>query len=176
MTDMAINRPVKVIRDSRANISYYVKLCTDLTAEEVPSYAALGFGTSAMVCYDDKEICHDIAYNTDFDYKPELPHNLTDGLIYFADGLPYKESEMYYIQFEVVHNFHCNPSNRDPNVNPTVTLDTFGNNARLVLEYETIYGCPKQGVPTPTPSPAFSPDCQFQSRIEASNLTGISII
>ena len=174
LTDTAFNRPVMVI-PGRGNITYYVKLCTELSADDVPSYAILDFGASAMMCDSDKETCHEIAYNTDFDYKPELPHNLTDGIIYFADGIPYKVSEMEYTLFEVVHNFHCNPSVKDPNVKPSTLIDSFGNNVRLILEYESAYGCPKQPVPTPSPTPIFEPDCKYMSRIEASNTSGINI-
>jgi hypothetical protein len=112
---------------------------------------------------------------TDFEYKLELPHDPDDGLIMQGDGPLLYTREGGWQQVSVVHNFHCNRSAPGPDPERQITFDMYADTIRIVIEYETIYGCPEHGQTPPTPTPAFEPDCRFESRIHQNTSFGIDM-
>jgi len=151
--------------------TYFFKPCGPLTAEDLPADAPKVLsGANLMRVHTMYRGYQDMAWLTDFEFKPLSAKDLSLGVIYQADGEPVIQQGKWYT-FDIRVTVACDETIAET---PVLNFKNY-NSSNFYMFRAVVYhksGC-KKVVPPPTPTPEFSPDCHFVSRWKPMNSTGI---
>ena len=157
----------RLIKKPYGDWDYYIKFSHSLDSSDLPNYNTIKFLWlyNAVRCSESKQICQPLTTLLSYDFKPLEKTNYSKGLIYRGDSEPvYDETENKYFTFDIIHQLKCRPDKITPKPSAIVSFDDDSNEMMIYLQYNTAFGCPTGGFPTPQPTPSFNPDCKFVFR------------
>lgn len=161
-------KPFTYTQNSK-NSTYYVRFAKELTQSDLPSYAdyekiKARKGTNAVRCNSYTKTCDILSTVYEYDWSTITDTDPFKGVLYFADGKPFLNSEAVYEEWEVHYEFRCDSSSTS--IKPEMFVDTpFASMPRLYLLFKNKQSCGQTWTiePTATPTP-FNPDCTVYYR------------
>ncbi|OHT06707.1 hypothetical protein TRFO_25168 [Tritrichomonas foetus] len=141
---------------------YYFKMCGELPHDELPPLAPDSTDISVMRCNYSSHECASAIPVQSFDWKLLDQDNPNEGVIYHASGEPFVDPEdrqYYTIDFEIM--LYCDKSETKPDTNYTYLVYNNTNEVVVRVIFFTAFACPVKK-PSPSPTPNFAPDCEFE--------------
>ena len=157
------------------DVTFIYKLCDGLEPLDLPYKFNYSQHYSFAVCLDNRKACWPLASKWDLDYAPLQPlKNFSQGIRLQMTSDPIKAFLNTLATWKVEFDVTCDPNQEDPlkEVTPTVTSGTV-NEIKFTLPYSK--GCGVDEAKTPTPTPEYTPQCEFDARDPDNQLEGISM-
>ena len=127
-----------------------------------------------MRCHSER--CDTCVTQNSLDYKPLNPSNFSEGLIYYADGEPFYDENDELRTVDLEWRIICDPSVTDPAAAASFHVIEGDNLTGLVTgTIRHAAGCPTPGVASPTPTPAYAPNCYFEERYDNDKTKGVKV-
>lgn len=147
--------------------NYFIRLCPDSDLGD-------SFDTFVLQCpVSGGESCRHLITQNSLDYKPRNPNNFSEGVIYFASSEPFlDEDKKTYKTMDIQFDLICDPKMTEANVDFTLTFDE-SSLGLITARARTAAACPTI-VPSPTPTPAYQPECDYVDRIDDNITFGIN--
>ena len=148
---------------------YYIRICPEDFDESTTSETVDVF---VLQCPQTGD-CITVITQNSLDYKPRNHLNFSEGLIYYADSEPFStDGGRTYKTLDLVFDLECDPTATTSNIDLRFTIEDQQASGSIIGRGKTSAACPKI-VPSPTPTPAYEPDCSYIDRIDNNITYGI---
>ena len=158
-------------------IDFYITTCSGFSSIDLPYSFSGQEQYSLAFCINERSTCWPLASKYSLDYAPYDPKDFTKGIALSLFGQP--TSGFYVGDFKnpwkIEYNVICNESQTDvlyPSKS-SVSMKESLNEITFELQYSG--ACPVNEAKTPTPTPMYTPQCEFDARDPTNPLEGISM-
>lgn len=155
------------------NLHYIVRFAKELTSSDIPSYGTSSLSSrkrvNAVKCDDNEQKCYPLSTIYEYDWTTILDTNIRTGVLYIADGEPFRNGNGEYEEWEVHFEFRCNESSQS-NTPRMFTDIPVSNMPRLYVSFSNQLSCGKNTQQRPSPTPHFEPDCTVHYRQDGGEL------
>ena len=160
------------------HLRFVIKVCNGFSSLEIPHDFDDMFMYSFAVCDEDNEVCYPLASKYSLDYAPYDSNNFEKGIILSLITQPDEDEFIRQItanSWKVEYNVLCNSTQTSSKYPAEILLTEREGLNEITVNLQYRGGCPKNLQKTPTPTPSYTPQCDFDARDPTSQLQGISM-
>jgi hypothetical protein len=153
------SRPAESFFDSATGLLYYAKMCGGLDG---PDYFPQHSQYAIAVCNSTAQVCYPIASRWAQDYRFINENNPSAGIVisFMGEPVPELPSIQSWLTYFYVN---CDPGQTSTTISLAARSETVRTSHRVIFQFGSNGGCPRI-IPAPTPTPFYSPRCDFASR------------
>jgi hypothetical protein len=115
----------------------------------------------------------DVVTRNSIDWRPLDQSNASAGVICFASGEPYEAPDGSYRTLDLEWWISCG-TNPHKNATAEFIIDDNGTTGLFIGRLSSAAGCPRP-TSSPTPTPAYAPQCRFTRRSDADRAVGVQL-